>query len=392
MGVKVREKTKGSGVWWIFIDHQGRRKAKKVGRDKKVAEGIAKKIEAKLVLGDMDLAGKKKVTAATFEEYANTWMTFNVPATCKPSTEKDYRCILDKHVLPAFGKKSVTEIKRMMIKKFLMGKIKAGYAASTVSHMKCCIGGPLNVAVDDGVLTANPAHRLGKIFKKKNIQSDIRPYSKDELTGLLESFQTHFPGHYPQALTLARTGMRLGEALALQWDDIDFEGRYITIQRTFSRGKTGLPKNGKRRRIDMSKQLTQVLKDARHQRKIETISKGWGKVPKWVFVSNAGTPLDVNHWRKRVFYKAIEKEDLRKIRVHDIRHTYASLLIQAGESLAYVRDQLGHHSISITVDIYGHLTPGGNKEAVDRLDDPPADATIRNLYATNEKRSQPTNG
>jgi integrase len=69
------------------------------------------------------LKGTRK-PAPTFEEYANTWMTFNVPATCKPSTEKDYRSILDNHVLPAFGKKPVTEIKRMMIKKFLMGKIK----------------------------------------------------------------------------------------------------------------------------------------------------------------------------------------------------------------------------------------------------------------------------
>ena len=146
-----------------------------------------------------------------------------------------------------------------------------------------------------------------------------------------------------------------------------------------------MPKNGKRRRVDMSKQLTRVLKGAKHQRKIETINKGWGKFPKWVFVSNAGTPLDVNHWRKRIFYKAIEKTELRKIRVHDIRHTYASLLIQAGESFAHVRDQLGHHSISVTVDIYGHLTPGGNKDAVDRLDDPTPDATIRNLSATNKK-------
>jgi len=385
MGVKVREKTKGSGVWWIFIDHQGRRRAKKIGRDKKAAEGIAIKIEAKLVLGEMGLVEKKTDTAATFEEYANTWMTFTIPATCKPSTEKDYRSILDNHVLPVFGNKPVTEIKRLMIKKFLMKKTKSGFASSTVSHMKSCIGGTLNVAVDDGVLIANPAHRLGKIFKKKNNQGDIQPYTRDELANLLDSFQTHFPYHYPQALTLARTGMRLGEALALQWDDIDLEGRFITIQRTFSRGKIGLPKNGKSRRIDMSKQLTQVLNDAKHQRKIETINKGWGKVPKWVFVSNAGTPLDINHWRKRVFYKAIEKAELRKIRVHDIRHTYASLLIQAGESLAYVRDQLGHHSISVTVDIYGHLTPGGNKDAVDRLDDPPTDATIRNLSATNKK-------
>ena len=385
MGVKVREKKKDSGVWWIFIDHQGRRRAKKIGRDKRMALEVAKKIEARLILGELQLSEEPENQAPIFEEYANTWMTFNVPATCKPSTEIDYRSILDNHVLPNFGKKSVTEIKRMMIKKFLMGKIKSGFAASTVSHMKCCIGGPLNVAVDDGVLTANPAHRLGKIFKKKSVQSDIKPYSTDELSSLLDSFQAHFPAHYPQALTLARTGMRLGEALALQWNDIDFEGRFITIQRTFSRGKIGLPKNGKRRRVDMSKQLTKVLKEAKHQRKLETINKGWGKVPKWVFVSNAGTPLDVNHWRKRVFYKAIEKAGLRKIRVHDIRHTYASLLIQAGESLAYVRDQLGHHSISITVDIYGHLTPGGNKDAVDRLDDPTPEATIRNLSATNKK-------
>jgi len=386
MGVKVREKPKNSRNWWIFIDHQGRRKAKKIGRDKRVALEVAKKIEARLVLGELHLSKEPENQAPSFEEYATTWMTFNVPATCKPSTEKDYRSIMDNHVLPAFGKKPVTDIKRMMIKSFLMGKIRSGFAASTVSHMKSCIGGTLNIAVDDGALAANPAHRLGKIFKKKNVQGDIQPYSKEELSSLLESFQTYFPDHYPQALTLARTGMRLGEALGLQWDDVDFEGRSITIQRTFSRGKIGLPKNGKHRRIDMSMQLTQVLKDAKHQRKLETINKGWGKVPDWVFVSSAGTPLDINHWRKRVFYKAIEKAELRRVRVHDIRHTYASLLIQAGESLAYVRDQLGHHSISVTVDIYGHLTPGGNKDAVDRLDDLDTDATVRNLSATKEKR------
>jgi integrase len=67
--------------------------------------------------------------------------------------------------------------------------------------------------------------------------------------------------------------------------------------------------------------------------------------------------------------------------IHDLRHTYASLLIAQGESLAYVRDQISHHSIKVTVDTYGHLVPGGNKAAVDRLDDAPA-ATIRNPAAT----------
>jgi integrase len=383
MGVKVREKPKNSGNWWIFIDHQGRRKAKKIGK-KRVAEAVARQIEAKLVLGELHLAEEKEPQAPSFGEYAKSWIGLTVPSTCKTSTEMGYQSILDNHVLPVFGKNTVTGIQRLMIKKFLMGKIKSGYAPSTVSHMKSCICGALNLAVDDGALAANPAHRLGKVFKKKRSQDAIRPYTREELSNLLESFQTHFPAHYPQALTLARTGMRLGEALALQWDDIDFGGRLIHVQRTFSRGKIGPPKNGKSRRIDMSQQLTKVLKEAKHQRKVETVARGWGKLPEWVFVNAEGFPVDINNWRKRVFYKAIEKAELRKIRVHDIRHTYASLMIQAGESLAYVRDQLGHHSISITVDIYGHLTPGGNKDAVDRLDD---DATICNPSATNEKRA-----
>ncbi len=116
------------------------------------------------------------------------------------------------------------------------------------------------------------------------------------------------------------------------------------------------------------------------------VKKGWGKVPEWIFLSQDGTPLDSRHWRSRVFNKALGKTGLRKIRIHDLRHSYASLLIQAGESLAYIRDQLGHHSIKVTVDVYGHLAPEGNKEAVDWLDDP----TIRNLIRNRKrKRGQP---
>ena len=159
---------------------------------------MAKKIEAKLILGELHLFNETEIQTPSFQEYAENWMTFTIPATCKSSTEKDYQNILDNHVLPAFGNKPVMEIKRLMIKNFLMRKIKSGFAPSKVSHMKCSIGGTLDVAVDDGILTANPAHRLGKIFKKKNGQNDIRPYSRDDLSSLLESFLNHFPDHYPQ--------------------------------------------------------------------------------------------------------------------------------------------------------------------------------------------------
>ncbi len=73
--------------------------------------------------------------------------------------------------------------------------------------------------------------------------------------------------------------------------------------------------------------------------------------------------------RNRVFYRCLDRAELRRVRFHDLRHTFASLLIQQGESLVYVKDQLGHHSIQITVDTYAHLVPGGNRQAVDQLDD-----------------------
>ncbi|MBF0477501.1 MAG: tyrosine-type recombinase/integrase [Deltaproteobacteria bacterium] len=101
--------------------------------------------------------------------------------------------------------------------------------------------------------------------------------------------------------------------------------------------------------------------------------------------------------RKRIFHKVLEQAGLQRIKIHSLRHTFASQLIQGGEYLAYVRDQLGHYSIQLTVDTYGHLAPDGNKAAVDRLDDPnvdmkrtlvqeESDVTKRNLCATRKKR------
>ena len=384
MGVKVREKPKGSGVWWIFIDHRGRRKAKKIGRDKKVALGVAKKIEAKLTLGDLGLIEKKQVTAATFEEYAQTWITLTVPATCKPSSIGDYTGILNNHVLPVFGKTPVNEINKLMVKKFLMKKITNGYAQSTVAHMKNAVSGVLNLAIDDEVIQTNPAHNIGRLFKKQDTKPKVDPFSMDELAILLNTCQIHFSRQYPLILTLARTGIRFGEDLGLQWKDIDFKNRFITIERSFSKGRIETPKNGQSRKVDMSQQLADTLKDLKHQRKIETLNRGWKKMPEWVFVSMEGNPYHESYTR-RVFYKALEKAGLRRVRIHDLRHTYATLRISKGDNIADVSKQLGHHSVKFTMDIYYHWVPGGSKSEVDGLDDLRSGATIRNLSATKEK-------
>lgn len=381
MSVKVREKPKGSGVWWVFINHRGKRKSKRIGKDKKLAQDIAKKIEARLLLGDVGVFDDTH--SPTFADYAKQWIDVHVPVKCKPKTERDYRSILKRYIMQKFGERPIKDIKRLHVKNFLMGELNSGTSQHIVHKIKVIMSSVFNLAMDDDKLSANPAHRIGSLADKNDLKNtlshiSVNPLTRKELALLLDTFRESFPKHYPFALTLARTGMRLGEAVALKWSDIDFNGRFINVQRSYSSSEyLTTPKSGKPRRVDMSMQLTETLWILKH----DLVNKSDEDMPEWVFPNQAGRLLDANHWRRRVFRKALDKAELRQIRIHDLRHTYASLLLQAGESMAYIRDQLGHHSIKVTVDIYGHLVPGGNKEAVDRLDDTPQTAPFRTLYA-----------
>jgi integrase len=104
--------------------------------------------------------------------------------------------------------------------------------------------------------------------------------------------------------------------------------------------------------------------------KTEALKRGWAELPEWVFCSEAGTPLDTANVR-RVFVRLLKRAKLPlHFTPHSLRHTFASLLLQQGESPAYVQRQLGHAGIKLTVDTYGKWLPMGNKAAVDRLDEP----------------------
>jgi integrase len=136
MGVVVRQKKKGRGQpWWVFISNNGKRISRKVG-DKAAAEGVASTIRAKLQLGEFSLDTEEKKPGPIFKEYADSWINTTVPATCKASTVEDYQDILRIHVMPVFADCKLPEITRGKVKDFLLEKVKQGYAASTVTHMK----------------------------------------------------------------------------------------------------------------------------------------------------------------------------------------------------------------------------------------------------------------
>jgi integrase len=158
---------------------------------------------------------------------------------------------------------------------------------------------------------------------------------------------------------------------------VDFHGRFIEVRQAFSRHRLTTTKNKRIRKVDMSRQLAEVLKAHKATMREEALKRG-ANMPKWAFCQANGKPLTATSIANRIFHRCLDRADLRQVRFHDIRHSFASILIQQGENLAYVKEQMGHHSIQITVDIYAHLAPEGNKSAVDRLDDPAFHETSRN--------------
>lgn len=424
MAVKVRERPPGSGKWWIFTDWKGKRSARFIPQGKRAAEIVAERITEKLelirvnrqnglsfsirelILGQPDLPAAPAPLSAgpLFGVYAQSWIENCEARGLKHTTHRAYKVILDTHLKPAFADKHLGEIDRRMVREFAQrkresfitkknGKQQESSApakpprktsARTIQHILCCLSAIFNQAIEDGIVQHNPALKPGKIVKVKSKAEDVNPFTREEEAAFLRAVEERAPAYYPVFLFLLRTGCRIGEAIALQPGDLDFNGRFIQLRRNFTNGRLTTPKNGKSRRVDMSTRLAEVLKQHLVTQELEAMGKGQAK-PTWVFCNETGNMLDPDNLRHRVFYRLLEKTGMRRIRIHDLRHTFATRLLMNGESPAYVKEQMGHSSIQVTVDLYCHWIPGSNRQAVDRLDEPvhiqeteDESATIRN--------------
>jgi integrase len=183
--------------------------------------------------------------------------------------------------------------------------------------------------------------------------------------------------------------MRKGELRALEWGDLDFRGRFIEVRRGFSKENLSTPKSGKPRRVDMSDQLAAVLTD--HKRNLAAAAlKAGVPFPEWVFRSRTWGPRDESNL-DGCFKRCLRKAKIRDIRFHDLRHSVASWLLSASVSPAYVHAMLGHSTIKLTVDTYGHVLPSANRTAANSLDGPKW-REIRNLSATKGQAAEVMGG
>ena len=304
----------------------------------------------------------------SFRQYAERWMKQHVEMNCKPETARNYRYALDVNLLQALSDKGIREITRDDVKNLCFDMKQKGLSPGVVKLWGTILGRIFNAAIEDGLLIGNPAIRLGKIVKVPSRKGRVDFLNQDESRNLLDTVQEHFPRWFPFFLTALRTGVRVGELIALQWEDIDWNGKFVEVQRAISRGVVGTPKNGKPRRIDMSDRLAAVLSEHRRAMAREPLAQRHS-MPERVFANHERGELKASSVVKP-YRRILTKAGLRRLRFHDLRHSFASALLANGEPLASVKEQMGHSSIQITVDVCGHLEPEANREAVNRLDDP----------------------
>jgi len=215
----------------------------------------------------------------------------------------------------------------------------------------------------------------------------------DQLDRFLRIADGQDQRHYPLFLLLARTGLRIGEALGVKWSDCSVGTREIHVRRTLAalqRGtpledRAGSPKSGRARTVDLSRELAQVLTSLEVAQKADALRRGTRWTSSWLFTTHEGTPLDESRVRKA--FKSVLKQAAlpTTLSPHCLRHTYAILMIAAGAPLTYVRDQLGHSSIQVTVDIYGRWLPRGDKTWVDRLDPSHGQGAVRVVGGENDR-------
>jgi integrase len=285
----------------------------------------------------------------------------------------------------------VRALTRGQIKRWLASLLSTGLDRETVRLAYAVLHNLLNHALDDEVISANPASKLGRALRLLPAPGEraarVKAMDADQLDAFLdrmraEGARPQDARHYPFFLLLARTGLRLGEAFALQPGDLDFTRQTVQVERAFSGGRLeSTPKTRDSiRAVDLSPELARVLRQWLQTRTARCLQRGWREP--WLFLSDAGTAL-LKQPTQRVMARLCRRAGLGHFTPHDLRHTFASLLLQRGENPKYVQQQLGHATLSLTTDLYGKwLKAVPTKGGVAALRGPAAVRRLASVSAT----------
>lgn len=363
------------GKTWSYVlylgrDNDGRKRQKWVGgfRTRKDAEGALSEALERVRTGTWADPGRQ-----TVREFLEDWLTAVTPSL-RSSTAASYEQTLGGWVIPRIGKLRLSSLTPARLSALYGELLKSGrrdgtggLSARSVAYAHRILTHALKDAVSWGLLPRNPAEHVDP---PRVARAEMRVWSQQDV----RRFLAHVADDRLNALwaLLLGTGLRRGEALGLRWDDVDLERRRIAVLR--ARSVVGYevhvsePKTARGRRSVSIDPVTTAAFAAYRKRQLEE-RLAWG--PAWhdtgyVFTSEDGNPLHPQHVSV-VFKRLVEEAGLPKIRLHDLRHTAATLALMAGIHPKVVSERLGHASIGITLDTYSHVGENLQDEAAAKV-------------------------
>lgn len=292
----------------------------------------------------------------TFAEWVNVWLEEYKKPSLRVTTYEGYRAMADHHIIPVLGGMKTTKINTAHIQKFYNKKQGEGLAPKTIRFMHCVIRGALEQAKKEGMMFINPAEA---VVLPRLEHEEMKTFSSDQAVVFLkEADEGRYFAVYYLALT---TGMRRGEILGLRWQDLDFERGTLSINKSLVRVKSGLvlqdPKTQKARRtIKLPDSAVRILRKHKTAQKQERLRlEGDYQDQDLIFANEIGKPT-CPRALTRHFERLLKRAGLPAIRFHDLRHTFATLALENGIDIKTIQENLGHSSISLTGDIYSHVT------------------------------------
>ena len=294
---------------------------------------------------------------ATFSEFADQWLRDYAGVKVKPSTKDDYTGVVRKHLKPYFKDTPLASIDAKMVQDYVSEKMQKGLSPRTINKTVTILKLMLKHAVIWGYLKDNPALYVERPREAKEEREFLTP---SEIRRLLEASPNEYKPLYAIA---ALAGLRQGEILALRWSDIDLEQRVIFVRRSWH-DKHGFaePKSkNSRRAVDVSPQLAVILEQYKQEapRQPDDLLFA-GEVE--------GKPLSRQNLVQKHFYGTLKDAGVKRVEFHALRHSYATLMIASDANIKFLQHQMGHSSIRVTMDMYGHLLPEVGEGVGKRLD------------------------
>ena len=290
----------------------------------------------------------------TFAE--EQWKTLVLP-TLKLSTQHGYKTVLAKHLLPYWRDWRLRDIGRQDVQQWVADRFRRQLGWQTVRNAWTLLSGILETAVEYGYLSTNPAR--GVKFPEKELKEAPVLFTAEDFTKLLEQLDEPYR---TMARLIALTGLRIGELLAVRWRCLDLEIGTLSVRESVYEGKFQSPKTRKSRRtIPLGPQSILWLREHR-LRATRTAADDL------LFGNRSGKPLRESKLLRNVLQPAAERAGLGRVTWHQFRHIHSSLLNDLRVPVKIAQEQLGHSSISTTLNIYTHVVDASHRKAIEALE------------------------